>query len=187
MDSALGWLGDLARWLAAWVPRLLIVRATHGGVAFVHGRRVRVLRPGLRVYWPLVTEVDTCPVVRQVLNLPTQTLMTADGHAVVASGIVVYSVADVEAFLARNFDGDQAVADLALAALRKVVVSQALAQLQAGRRSVDGLLTREARRVLGDLGCDVEAVRLTDFAQARVLSLVGMAATQQRAAAEIQA
>ena len=85
METAFAWLGEIMNWFGKWFPRLLIVRSTHAGVRFRHGKKPEALMPGLRVYWPLVTEVDIIPTARQTHNLPTQALMTSDGKKVVVS------------------------------------------------------------------------------------------------------
>jgi len=35
--QAFDWIGQIVEWLGRFVPRLLIVRSTHGGVKFRHG------------------------------------------------------------------------------------------------------------------------------------------------------
>ena len=78
MESALGWLQSIFDTILKLFPRLLIVGATHGGVKFVRGSKVVELKPGLHLYWPIVTEIETYCVVRQVIDLPTYTLTTKD-------------------------------------------------------------------------------------------------------------
>ncbi len=46
MDTALGWIGDLAPYFASWFPRPLTVLPPHRAAKFVFGRRVKVLKPG---------------------------------------------------------------------------------------------------------------------------------------------
>ena len=45
MDKAFGWIGEIFQTLLKFLPWLVIVPATHGGVAFVRGHRVKEWRP----------------------------------------------------------------------------------------------------------------------------------------------
>ena len=81
------------------------------------------LLPGLRVYWPLVTEVDVIPTARQTHNLPTQALTTSDGKKVVVSGVVVYRIKDIVATMARNWDVSDTLNDISMVAITKIITT----------------------------------------------------------------
>ena len=67
--SAFAWLNDLMQWAARWVPRVVLIRATHRGILFQRGGRTLELQPGLCWYWPLVSELDqVCMLERSVLT-----------------------------------------------------------------------------------------------------------------------
>ena len=171
MDTALGWLGDLARWLAAWIPRLEICRATHGGVKFVRGKNVREVRPGLYVYWPAVTEVVLLPTVCHPVNLPPQSLTTRDGKTVLVSVTLVVEVADVVKALAKTWDVDQMIADVAGAATMEVVSERTWKELRQDDAVED--LVRAARRLLRPYGVRVVKGRFTDCARHTVIRTIG--------------
>lgn len=173
MAGVFGWISDLLQWFGAWIPRLLIVRTTQGGVKFVRGKCVKVIVPGLAVYWPLVTAVEITHVARQAIDLPNQTLTTRDGRSVIVSGVVVYSIRDVKKFLVDNYDSHAAIAEVALSAVRHVVISSDFESLCRGGRVLDARLRAEARKSLKSFGVDVEYVRLSDLSACRVVSLVG--------------
>ena len=119
METAFAWLGEIMNWVGKWFPRLVIVRSTHAGVRFRHGKKPEALLPGLRVFWPLVTEVDVIPTARQTHNLPTQALTTSDGKKVVVSGVVVYRIKDIVATMARNWDVSDTLNDISMVASDK--------------------------------------------------------------------
>ncbi|MCI0673398.1 MAG: SPFH domain-containing protein [Myxococcaceae bacterium] len=171
MQSALGWLGELAGWFAQWVPRLMHVRATEAGVRFIRGKAPRPLPPGLHLYWPITTEVESIATVRQVMALDSQVAVTRDGHTVVAGGLVVYRIVDAVKFLAENYDAHDSVKDVAQAAVRQAVLAKEFQELRAGRAAVENKLTAEVQKVLVDFGVEVEYVRLADLAGAQVLCL----------------
>jgi regulator of protease activity HflC (stomatin/prohibitin superfamily) len=166
-------LGELLSWLAAWFPRLLILKSSEAGVKYVHGWRVVPLGPGLHLFWPLVTVVQKTAIVRQLLNLTTQTLVTEDGKVVNVSGLVVYRITDVVKFLAENENSFESIDDAATGAIARVVVSKGFEELRQGRAAIEKRLTTECQKVLEDFGVEVEYARLSDFAPTRVLNLAG--------------
>ncbi len=169
METALGWLGDVFRFLLSLVPRLLIVRSTHRAVKFARGKNPYVLRPGLHFYWPLVTEVEVVPVTWQTVDLVPQYLTTADGFSVAVSGIVVYEVDDVLKLLTECFDYDAMIRSYSLAAIKRVIAVNTFAFLQAGGAETDRLLTGELRRLLRRYGVRTIRVTLSDFTRCFVL------------------
>lgn len=73
MTSGLAWLNDLMLWLARWIPRITLIKATHAGVLFGPNGRVRRIEPGLLVYWPIThaltvvsTRIRTAEIAAQL-------------------------------------------------------------------------------------------------------------------------
>lgn len=148
-----------------------ICTATHGGVKFRHGKTVKIIKPGLFVFWPAVTEVVLIPVVRQSLDLPPQRLITKDGVNVYINLTVIYTVEDVEKALVANFDHDESAKDVALEAATKVVIRKSFQELRDNLLgNVRDEITRAARTAVRPFGIYVEKVRISDFAQTRLLS-----------------
>jgi len=178
MEAAFAWIGKLAEFFGALFPRLLIVKSSHRTVKYVRGKNRVLLEPGVHFYWPVVTEIESCAVVRQVLVLKTHVLETEDGVTVVVGGLVVYEIDDAETFLADNENAYDTIDDVATAAIRKVVISSKLDELRQGRAKLDARLTREIQKLLRDFGVTVEYARLTDFARVRAYHLSGGPLTQ---------
>ncbi len=170
MDAAFAWLGEIMVWLGKFFPRLVIVRSTHAGVRFRHGSNPSQLDPGLRIYWPLVTEVEIIPTARQTHNLPTQALLTSDGKKVVVSGVVVYAINDVVATIARNWDVSDTLNDISMIAITKIITTHTLDYLlQHLTDEVQDKLTHETRRKLRRYGVAVYWTALTDFSECLVI------------------
>lgn len=188
LDSALGWIGQIAEFVGSLFPRLLIVQASHRAVKYVRGATVVALQPGLHWYWPLVTTVETCAVVRQVLNMPTQLLETADGVPVAVGGIVEYEITDPVRFLAECENGYESISSVATGAIRRVVTS--LEYDDRDGSSMDARLTKAVRRDLRGYGVRVHRARLSDMAKVRPIHLTGglmvQAAIQQSNHTEYQ-
>lgn len=174
MESAFAWIGYVAEWLGAFIPRIKIIRSTHAGVRFRHGKYARAMGPGIHVYWPIVTEVDVIPVARQTQNLPSQSLMTKDGQQVVVSGIVVYSIKDVVAAISNNWDVTETISDITMTAIGEIVTTHTLDEMRgelAGK--VQKALTKVTRKKLAPFGVRVFRTALTDFSTCIVLKTLG--------------
>jgi regulator of protease activity HflC (stomatin/prohibitin superfamily) len=172
MDMALGWIGDLVRWLAQFVPRLAHIRANERGIKFVRARTAG-MAPGLHVYWPITSQVDIYPVKRQVLRISPMNLTTQDGRTVTAGGAVAYEIEDLHVFLVDNYQAEDSITDLAALAVQRTVEGRKYDALRQGGAALNAKITREARNHLTPLGVKVEYARLTDFAPTNVLSIVG--------------
>lgn len=173
MDAALGWFGAVIEWFGKFFPRWSLIRANEQAIKYLPRGRTKVIKPGIVWFWPVTTEVDKHPVCRQVLNTQSQTLMTKDGKSVYVSGIVIYSISDLRKYLVENWETEQNLDDVIQTAIRSVVVSKTVEEIQTHREELDRMLTKEARRLLRAFGAVGEAARLTNFSVTRVTNLVG--------------
>lgn len=175
MEGAFAWVGQLVEWLGSLIPRVMIVRATHGGVKFRQGRDVEEVKPGLIVYWPFVTEVDVIPVARQTQNLPTQCIETKDRVQVTVGGVVVYRITDVVKALSRNWDFTDTINDITLTAILPIIMRHSYDELleKISNESIQKELTKAVRSKLRRYGVSVSSVGLTDFAKCIVLKNIG--------------
>lgn len=175
METALGWLGQVFNAILSCFPHVLIVRATHGGVAWRRGKRIKALQPGLHIYWPLTTEIEVMATARQTGNIPSQVLTTADGKKAVVGVVVVYRINDVvKAFGETNWDVDSTVNDISQAAVVKSIAKYDYKEIlgMIGAGTFDTVLTDETRKELGKFGVAIQQCKLTDFAECRVLKIM---------------
>lgn len=173
VDSALGWIGQLAEFLGAWFPRLLVVQSSHRAVKYRNGHTPILLEPGRHVYWPIMSPIETCAVVPQVDDMPTQLLETADGVAVAVGAVAEFEVEDAVAFLAQTQNGFAVVRMIVAACVRDVVITTPYDDVTADAAALNRRLTRQSRRALRPYGVLVRRVRLTDYARVRPIHLTG--------------
>lgn len=175
METAFAWLGQIFEALLSFVPRILIIRATHGGVKWRHGDRVIAMQSGLHVYWPLVTEIEIIVTARQTLALPKQVLTTKDNKKVVIGTVVVYKIRDVvQAIGKTNWDVDTTINDITQAAVVSVIARHSLQELLdiVTDDTLSDALSTATRKELRQFGVFVSRCKLTDFADCRVYKLV---------------
>jgi regulator of protease activity HflC (stomatin/prohibitin superfamily) len=182
MESAFAWLNQLIQAFYQLFPRILIVRSTHGGVKWVRGKHVKLLKPGLHVYWPLVTDVEVLVTARQTLAVPDQVMVTKDNKKVVVKTLVVYKIPDpVKAIGKMNWDVDTTVNDLTQSAVARVIATHTCEEIMAGIRdeSLTKTLTKETRRELRQFGVHITRCKLVDFADCKVFKLLTTQADRQ--------
>jgi regulator of protease activity HflC (stomatin/prohibitin superfamily) len=162
-------------WPRRLVPRIIIVRATHGGVKWKRGHKVVAMNPGLHVYWPLLTDIEIIVTARQTLALPIQVLTTKDQKKVVVGTVVVYKIKDVIHAIGRmNWDVDTTINDITQAAVTSVIAKHSFQEIidMIGDDKSESTLTDAVRKELRPFGVSVRRCKLVDFADCRVYKIV---------------
>ena len=175
MEAALGWIGDLARWLVAWLPHMGICRKTHGGVKFTRGKHVKEITPGLYWWWPITTETEVTPTAQQTLNLEAQKLTTKDGKTVLIDVVVIFRVENVIQALVETIDYEDTAGDVALEAVTEIVIGNTFDELHEHLCGKVGTqITLRCRSYLKEFGIHVKKCRISDFATTAVYSIDGV-------------
>lgn len=172
MESSFQWLNDFFRWIGRLFPRWRVVTEAQGGVAFRRGR-ARLVEPGILWWWPAWTEVHVQEVVRQTLKLPPQSLMTRDHLDVAVSGIVVYEITDPLVAFVKVHDLDDAIQDMALASIKKVLWNLSLEEMYARSDQLDRELCIMGQELLRDWGVEIHNIFLADLSHATVIRHLG--------------
>lgn len=169
MEAAFAWLGQIFEALLQLVPRRVIIRATEGGVKWSLWREPIEMKPGIRFYWPLITDIEVDTVARQSFNTPTQPLQTRDGKEVVAGGVVVYHVNDVvQAWGKQNHDPANTAQDIVQAVIADVVSRhehEFILEEMFGK--IEEEITAKARKQLRQFGVYVGRAGLAAFSTTR--------------------
>jgi regulator of protease activity HflC (stomatin/prohibitin superfamily) len=176
METAFGWLGKIFEALLEFVPRRVIVRATEGGVKWSLWRQPREMKPGFRVYWPLISDIEVGTVARQSFNTPTQPLQTKDGKEVVAGGVVVYHINDVvQAFGKQNHDPANTAQDIVQAVIAAVISKHTHEHiLKEMSEAIEKEITEKARKQLRQYGVHVGRAGLAAFSTTRNQHMSGV-------------
>lgn len=162
MEAALGWLGDIVRWIGTLFPRLTNIRSTHGAVKFKHGRAVAI-GPGLVWHWPITTDLHIVPTARRTLQLAAQTVTGASGWPVVVAAIVVYRIVDVVAACGGNYEIRATIEDTAQ---RHLFEATDGTLSERGHEEISALVTGACADDLSEHGVDIERVALIQRAAA---------------------
>jgi regulator of protease activity HflC (stomatin/prohibitin superfamily) len=176
VDKAFGWVGEIFQTLLKLLPWLVIVPATHGGVAFVRGHRVKEWKPGLHWYWPVVTTYKLMATVRQTQMIKSKTVMTKDLQTVIVGALVTYFIDDIVSALAKIADLPSDIMERSLEAILTQVSKYTLEEIQSDRAAFNKQLTEEVSRAMNGYGMYVLQVQLTEFAPCRAFAINGHAA-----------
>lgn len=171
MDRAFGWIGEIFQTLLKLFPWLVIVPATHEGVAFVYGRHVRKWGPGLHWYWPVATTYKTVAVVRQTQLIQSKVVMTKDLQTVIVGALVTYYINDVVIALAKIADLPSDVMERSQGSIYETISKYTLEEIQSNRAAFKEILTQQAGEALNGYGVQILQVQLTEFAPTRALSV----------------
>jgi regulator of protease activity HflC (stomatin/prohibitin superfamily) len=179
VDKAFGWIGEIFQTLLKLLPWLVIVPATHGGVAFVRGHRIKEWKAGLHWYWPVATTYKTMAVVRQTQRIQSKVVMTKDLRTVTVGALVTYYVNDVVAAIAHIADLPSDIMERSQGAILAEVSERTLEDIQANRLAFNASLTERVGQVLNGYGVQIIQSQLTEFAPCRAIAINGHAAIGQ--------
>lgn len=119
--TAFEWLGTLGDGLLKFLPRLIVIRSTQHGVLFRFGRHPRLCRPGLRIWWPLVSDLELIDTAVDTIGLESQTVRTADGRTIGASGWITFKITDPLAALTEYTDYLETLQETAAGVIAQVL------------------------------------------------------------------
>lgn len=170
----LDWFGTIGETLIKLFPHLKIIKSTQCGVKWRRGNEIYILPPGIHWFWPLISVVEVVTTVRDTMDLNGQTLVTKDGKSILTSGMVMFSINDVEKLLTSAPDYQNTIVDLCMNCIHDVFIKYEWEQLKAG--ILDGSIGKELRRAASDelrpFGVKVITLGLKDLAPVRVLKIV---------------
>jgi regulator of protease activity HflC (stomatin/prohibitin superfamily) len=173
MDAAFGWLGQIFQTLLRMIPALVVVPATHAGVAFVHGHRVKEWKAGLHWYWPIVTQYKTMAIVRQTQMIRSKVVMTKDLKTVIVGALVTYYIDDIVSALVTVADLPSDIMERSMEAILAEVAEKTLAETQADRANFNRALTERVAAALNGYGVQMIQAQLTEYAPCRAFALTG--------------
>lgn len=160
-------IGTLFYNFGALFPRIMHVKPYELGIKFIWGKEVKIINPGWSTYWPISTQIDIIPIVRQIQNLPHQTLTTRDNKSIIVSGVVIYQIYDIKKYMLNNFDTIESVTEIARSCLKILVSDLSFEEIRTAEVPLEDI-----QEAMESMGLEVEALKVTDIAQTRVINLV---------------
>ena len=159
----------LSNWWSQISP-VVIVPVYEEAVLLRVGKFLKILKPGLHFKIPLFDEVISQHVVVTTISLAAQSLYTKDRQNIVCKGVIKYKISDVKVFLLEVYDAQDAISDMTLSIIKKIITSASLDECI--DPEIDNLLTKKVRVEARKWGVDVQQVTLTDLAPIRSYRLI---------------
>lgn len=151
------------------LPFQVVQVAQHAGV-LRFGRYNRTCPPGFHWKIPFVEQFMLEHTSITTLRLQPQTLTTADGVSVVCQATVKYQITDVEKYLTQIWDQVDALADVAMGAIKKVVCAANYDTSAA--EAQEGKILELVRKQVNQFGFKIFTVTFTDFGRIRSIRLI---------------
>ncbi|WP_174244247.1 SPFH domain-containing protein [Lentilitoribacter sp. Alg239-R112] len=134
------------------------------------GRYTATLSPGLRIIVPFVDRIGAkMNMMEQVLDIPTQEVITRDNASVAADAVAFYQVLNAAEAAYQVNDLQHALVNLAMTNIRSVMGSMDLDDLLSNRDAINDRLLKVVDEAAAPWGIKITRVEIKDIAPPRDL------------------
>ncbi|WP_082659052.1 SPFH domain-containing protein [Aureimonas sp. AU40] len=128
------------------------------------GRYVRTLTPGLNLIVPFVERIGRrINMMEQVLDVPTQEVITRDNASVAADGVAFYQILDAASAAYEVANLQNAVLNLVMTNLRSVMGSMDLDDLLSNRDAISERILRVVDQAAHAWGIKITRIEIKDI------------------------
>lgn len=149
-----------------------IVKQYELGIRLWLGCWQKTLQPGLHWVCPVFGEVMTADAKRQIINLPEESICTADGQSMAVSGAVEYQITDPRKAFLEIQDIDNSLQNLALGVIAEYVSTVKVQDEMPSTADLADNITEEIQPIARNWGIVIYRVWITDWVRHRVYRLM---------------
>lgn len=146
------------------------------GIVLRNGKYIKTVRAGLYFKIPLFDSVWRHNVITQSIDIPPQSITTADNKNVIVKGIIRFTIVDIKAFLLTITQPQDVLTDTTGGMIRDIIEETRWE----GIVDIDRKLTSEVGKFVKKWGIKVEKVTLTDLQIANSIRIIQDATHQSK-------
>ncbi len=165
------WLTNILETLRDIFPRTFTVFPDEGGVRITLGTKVKPLKPGWYVYWPVIQHVEKLSITPQAVDLRPQSVRISDGGDLVIGGAILYRVSSATKAILDVQDYDRSLQVLALGVIAEFMGRHDLTDLKISDLR-EAILTGVREEAAG-FGLKIMKVYITDLGCVKNLRVLG--------------
>lgn len=155
---------------------IFIIDQWEEAVVLRNGKFLKTVKPGLYYKRPFFDSVWKHTTITQSIDIPPQSVTTADNKNVVVKGIIRFTVTDIKAFLLNITQPQDVLTDTTGGMIRDIIEDTVWANII----DIDKKLTSEVGKFVKKWGIKVEKVTLTDLQIANSIRIIQDATHQSK-------
>lgn len=165
------WLTEILTAVRNVFPKSFSVFPDEGGVRITFGKRVKALKSGWYIYWPLIQHVEKISITPQPIDLRAQSVLTSDNIDMAISGAILYKINDARKAILEVQDYDRSVVTVALGVIAEHIGNHQSDKLEIEKLR-EAILTKVREEAVG-FGLKIMRVYITDLGHAKNLRILG--------------
>lgn len=147
---------------------IFIIDEWEEAVVLRFGKFSRTVEPGVYLKIPFFDAVWKYTVITQSIDIPPQSITTADNKNVIVKGIIRFTISDIKTFLLTITQPQDVLTDTTGGMIREIIEDTEWTNII----DIDKKLTSEVGKFVKKWGIKVEKVTLTDLQVANSIRII---------------